>query len=168
MASKHPCELWPQPKAISMKTIYILSPLALFLILGLPVMAQSTFESTYADASAVTTAEAQEIRVEESELLASDEDAYEEHTVAAQFAIRAHLESRLSYSEQLYAHRVVGRVVIVIDIDADGQVSANGIHQNLSAEADAVAMDALEGLKLAEGPYLGARTIYIPVDFKLE
>ncbi len=131
-------------------------------------MAQSTFESTYADANSVTTSSTQESRVLESRLLESDERAYERHTLAAQEAIRTHLEARLNYSELLYAQRVVGRVILVVDLDAEGQVSATGIHQNLSTESDAIAMEAIEGLMLAEGPYLGARTIYIPVDFKLE
>jgi hypothetical protein len=151
-----------------MKTIYTLIQLAFFLTLGIPAMTQSALESTFAATNLMSSSIAQERSVKDTEVKYSVEDYYEEHTVAAQFAIRAHLESRLSYSEQLYAHRVVGRVILVVDLDAEGQVSAKGIHQNLSAEADALAMDALDGLTLAEGPYLGTRTIYIPVDFKLE
>ena len=151
-----------------MKTIIISTQLAIFLILGAPVMAQSTFESTFANATSVTSSSEQENEVLENELLPSDEEAYEQHTLAAQEAIRAHLVTRLSYSDLLYDQGVVGRVILVVDLDAEAQVSAKGVRQNLSTEADAVAMEALVGLTLAEGPYLGARTILVPVDFVLE
>jgi TonB family protein len=92
-----------------------------------------------------------------------------DHTEKAVRQLSEHIAKHVEYPEYLRSLQVEGRVVVEVELNADGTIAENRIVQIASSGLNNAVMKSLSGfdaIKLDNRVYQGVTTVHIPIHFK--